>query len=68
MPYNNSDIMMKIILPFHRDGLHHLHKKMKNFDLSSLDGSLDYVEVAVSLPKFKIELSMNLKNVLHKVS
>lgn len=59
---------MKIILPFHRDGLHHLHKKMKTFDLSSLDGSLDYVDVQVSIPKFSIKLSMNLKDVLHKVN
>lgn len=67
LPYNNSDIVMKIFLPFHRDGLHHLHKKMKNFDLNSLDGSLDNVEVQVTVPKFKIHFSLNMKDSLQKV-
>lgn len=41
---------------------------MKNFDLNSLDGSLDHVEVQVTVPKFKIHFSLNMKDTLQKVS
>ncbi|KAF5269269.1 hypothetical protein FQR65_LT02570 [Abscondita terminalis] len=67
MKYTNHNVSMVIILPNKRDGIDDLEKKLVNVDLSKLTHGMRTVEVEVSLPKFKIETTMDLKSVLTKM-
>lgn len=68
MPYENRDVSMVIILPNERTGLANLEKKLANVDLSSITNGSSNVEVQVSLPRFKIESTIDLKETLTNVS
>lgn len=67
LPYKNSDISMVIFLPNERNGIKNLEKKITNFDFSTYDRAMSKIEVDVSLPKFKIESTIPLKDTLSKV-
>ncbi|XP_013109616.2 antichymotrypsin-2 [Stomoxys calcitrans] len=70
LPYKDSDISMMIILPNSRNGLSALMEKLKNTQLKTLTQSLRFhgASIDVSLPKFKAELKLDLKEVLQKMN
>lgn len=64
-PLQNTDIVMIIILPNEIDGLLNLQT---NFSWEILtNASRLYDEIELYLPKFKIEFTVDLKNILSKV-
>ncbi|KOC65837.1 putative serpin-like protein [Habropoda laboriosa] len=65
IPYTNADIVMIIILPNEVDGLSYLEKNFSWEMLANTSRSNDDVEL--HLPKFKIEFTVNLENILHKL-
>lgn len=69
LPYANEQLSMIVILPVDRSetGLSEMEKKLKEVDLTTMADSLRTVEVEVSLPKFKIETTIELKDVLTEV-
>jgi len=64
LKYNNSDISFLVILPNKKDGLAALESKLQDIDLNVLTSKLYKQEVNVKLPKFKIESSFKLKDIL----
>ncbi|XP_050580454.1 ovalbumin-related protein X-like isoform X1 [Bombus affinis] len=65
VPYMNTDIVMIIILPNEIDGLSNLQT---NFSWEILaNAPRSYSEIELYLPKFKIEFSVDLKNILNKL-
>ncbi|XP_059225941.1 leukocyte elastase inhibitor [Stomoxys calcitrans] len=68
LPYKDSDLSMLVLLPAKREGLKNLAKKLKNVNLLDLDKQLKEVfDKVVRFPKFKIEYSIELSNVLKEV-
>lgn len=67
LPYENRNVSMVIILPNERTGLAALEKKLSNVDLSTITNGSASVEVEVSLPRFKIESTIDLKDTLSAV-
>ncbi|XP_047986734.1 antichymotrypsin-2-like isoform X8 [Leguminivora glycinivorella] len=68
LPYKEKEASFLIVLPNEIDGLAALQEKLK--DPTALDkavAQMREVEVNVHLPKFKIESTINLKNVLQKM-
>uniref|UniRef100_A0A1L8ED10 Putative serine proteinase inhibitor n=1 Tax=Haematobia irritans TaxID=7368 RepID=A0A1L8ED10_HAEIR len=68
LPYKDSDLSMFIILPFKRDGLNALAEKLKTTNLLDLDSQLRTMnDMVVRFPKFKIEYSIELSDVLKEM-
>ncbi|CAH2075171.1 unnamed protein product, partial [Iphiclides podalirius] len=68
IPYEGSESAFYVILPDKIDGIMELENKLK--DPSVLDNSLKNlfdVEVEAYIPKFKIETTINLKEILQKI-
>lgn len=68
MPYDGEQSSLLIILPNEIDGLAALEEKLK--DPNALNKAAEKMyeyEVDVFLPKFKIETTTNLKEVLEQV-
>lgn len=68
MPYTNKDVSMIIILPNKRNGIVELEQKLANVDLTKITENMYRPDVIVSLPKFKIETTMELTEPLKEVS
>ena len=68
LPYKNRNVSMVIVLPNKRTGIKELEKKLLTKDLSTLTNHMRCVEVEVSLPKFKIETTIELNEPLKEVS
>lgn len=67
LPYKNQDLSLMIILPRSKTGIEALEKKLVTKDLSALSRNLRSVEVILSLPKFKIETTMDLNDPLKEL-
>lgn len=67
MKYAASELSFLVILPNKRTGLSALETKLKNTDLKTITEQLNREYVQVSMPKFKIEYTVSLKDVLIKV-
>lgn len=67
MKYKDSDISMFILLPNSRTGLAALEEKLQNVNLKDLSKKMGNFDVHVTLPRFKVEYSLSLKDVLTKV-
>nr|WIM01378.1 serpin [Limnephilus flavicornis] len=69
LPYKDNEMSMVIILPNQVDGLAALEEKLsqKSTDLKSLVQNLYQAEVTVALPKFRIESTIDLNEVLPKL-
>jgi len=67
LPYKDSDMSMFIILPNKRTGLAKLETDLTSVDLKDLTSRMYRTEVDVSLPKFKIEFELSLKNALREM-
>lgn len=68
MEYENEHVSMTIILPNSKTGIQALEKKMAYIDLHILAGEATKQIVTVTLPKFKIESTLELKDPLTQVS
>ena len=64
MPYLGRAISMITLLPKERDGLYDLETKLSANFLNELLNQLDYHEVIISYPKFKIDSHSELKDKL----
>jgi len=58
---------MFIILPHDIDGISELEKKLAGVDLSKILTHLPELEVEVSIPKFKLEETTDLNDILTEV-
>ncbi|XP_013097703.2 leukocyte elastase inhibitor isoform X3 [Stomoxys calcitrans] len=68
LPYKDSDLSMFVLLPDKRDGLKDLAEKLKTVNLLDLDQKLhDADDMIVRFPKFKIEYSIELSDVLKEM-
>ncbi|CAH1108852.1 unnamed protein product [Psylliodes chrysocephalus] len=67
LPYTNKDLSMIIILPNKRNGIDELEAKLANTDLTKITEDMFRPEVIVSLPKFKIETTIDLNEPLSKL-
>lgn len=68
LPFRDEDLAMLIILPNSKTGLPSLEAKLRSMDLFKLRQRMYSEEVIVSMPKFKIEFSIELNDVLSEVS
>ncbi|XP_075168018.1 serine protease inhibitor 42Dd-like [Haematobia irritans] len=65
LPYRDSDLSMVVILPNSRTGLSTLQENLRNVSLSSIAEKLDRIRgIRISLPKFKVEFTINLNGPL----
>ncbi|XP_050093789.1 antichymotrypsin-2-like [Anopheles aquasalis] len=64
LSYSDSNVTMLVLLPNNRDGLASLEERLPSLDLIDLRNQLKISEVKVYLPKFKIDFTLDLKNVL----
>uniref|UniRef100_A0A1V1FTD1 Putative serine protease inhibitor 1 isoform B n=1 Tax=Reticulitermes speratus TaxID=60591 RepID=A0A1V1FTD1_9NEOP len=64
MHYKGRSISMFIILPHDIDGISELENRLAGVDLSKILTRLPVREVEVSVPKFKLEETTNLNNIL----
>ncbi|XP_073844810.1 serine protease inhibitor 42Dd-like [Musca autumnalis] len=68
MLYQDSDLSMFVLLPNKRNGLSAVADKLKGVNLLDLDQQLRTVEnLIVKFPKFKIEYSAELSNVMKEM-
>lgn len=68
LPYEGDETSFLVVLPNEIDGLESLQEKLK--DPAALEKAVQemfFVDVKVYLPKFKIETTTNLKEILQKV-
>lgn len=68
LTYANSDMSMLILLPDAIDGLAALQSNLKSVDFDQIQKEMTENIVTVSLPRFQIHFSINLKKTLKKVS
>jgi len=67
MDYRGQNISMFVILPHDIDGISELEKRLTGFDLSTLSTQLHQREVEVSMPKFKLEETTDLNDILKQL-
>ncbi|XP_055630071.1 serine protease inhibitor 42Dd-like isoform X2 [Toxorhynchites rutilus septentrionalis] len=67
LSYVDNDISMIILLPHERIGLGKLEENLPNLDISDLLTKMHFRAVELSLPKFKIEFDIDLKQLLKKL-
>lgn len=67
LKYSDSDLSMVIILPNSRTGLLTLENELKAKDLRELSYQLEVQLVDVAIPKFQIEYTAKLKDILIQV-
>jgi serine protease inhibitor len=59
---------MYVILPHDIDGISELEKRLAGADLSTILTQLPQIEVIVTMPKFKLEETTDLNDILTEVS
>lgn len=59
---------MVIVLPNERDGLAGVEAKLADMNLSELGKNMHEIEVEVTIPKFKLEETLDLIETLQEVS
>lgn len=67
LTYANSDMSMLILLPDDNDGLAALESNLKSINFDEIQKQMTENIVTVSLPRFQIHFSINLKKTLKKV-
>ncbi|XP_045137356.1 leukocyte elastase inhibitor B-like isoform X2 [Portunus trituberculatus] len=67
MDYQGSRLSMVFVLPDKRDGLAEVEGKLAKTDLSELHRKLREVEVEVTLPRFKLEETLDLVDTLKEM-
>ncbi|XP_054725762.1 serine protease inhibitor 42Dd-like isoform X2 [Anastrepha obliqua] len=67
LPYKDSDLSMLILLPNKVDGLQELEQKLTNVDLNLIATRMEAETIYICLPKFRIELDIDLKKPLQEL-
>lgn len=67
LKYYESDFAFVIVLPKSKVGLSELEVKLKDYDLSNIYSQFKEQLVKVAIPKFKVEYSIPLNDILIKV-
>lgn len=67
MKYKNSAMSMFVFLPDSYDGLAKLQTDMSTFNYTGIIEKMREAYVSLSLPKFEIDFSINLKQALEQV-
>jgi serpin B len=67
LDYKNSDASFLIVLPESRTGLAAVEAKLKDIDFNDIASKLDTRELKIQLPKFRIELQVDLNESLEKL-
>ena len=67
LPYKGNDLSMVIFLPEQRDGISQLEKKLTFNNINLWMQNVSTCEVNVYLPKFKIELTFGLNQILNSM-
>ncbi|KAH6925768.1 hypothetical protein HPB50_009826 [Hyalomma asiaticum] len=67
IPYKGGKTSMVIILPREVNGLPHLEAALTPSKLSDIFVGLETAVVELSLPRFRVDLSVNIKNVLQSM-
>ncbi|XP_055300611.1 alaserpin-like [Sitodiplosis mosellana] len=68
LDYAKSNFSFVLILPNNRIGLHALESQLTNYTLSQIMDRMIYFKCIIHMPKFKIESSISLKEILKKMS
>lgn len=68
LPYKDSGMVMLVMLPRNRTGLASLEEKLNGLNVKDLWNKMKKTNVDVSMPKFKIEFEVDLKEPLEKVT
>jgi serpin B len=64
LEYENSDASFLIVLPVSRTGLSDVEAKLNDIDFNDIASKLDTRDIELSLPKFRIELQLDLNEFL----
>jgi len=67
MDYEGGRLSMVIVLPDEVDGLATVEDKLATMDLNTIDKRMGSIKVEVTLPKFKLEESLQLKSYLQEM-
>ncbi|KAK7078282.1 hypothetical protein SK128_018260 [Halocaridina rubra] len=67
MSYKGSRLSMVFVLPDKRDGLADVEAKLAQTDFSELDNRMRDIEIEVTIPKFKLEESLDLESHLSEM-
>jgi len=67
MPYSHGDIAMDIILPTDKTGLATFESKLDSGALAKLLATVKPTQVDVTLPKFKVRSTVQIKDVLQQL-
>lgn len=67
LPFQNRRIQLVIVLPEQKDGIKNLEEKLVSTSLTQLTKNLYKNVIDLSLPKFKLETSMDLNEILSEV-
>lgn len=67
MDYQGSRLSMVIVLPNERDGLAGVEAKLADMNLSELGKNMHEIEVEVTIPKFKLEETLDLIETLQEM-
>ncbi|EDW08092.1 serine protease inhibitor 42Dd [Drosophila mojavensis] len=67
LPFEESDLSLLLILPLEELGISELESKLEKFDLNEVAQKSVMHDVDVTLPRFKIECDVDLKEPLKKL-
>ncbi|XP_038050239.1 leukocyte elastase inhibitor-like [Patiria miniata] len=67
LPYVGQDFSMIVVLPDEIDGIDRLQKHLTNEKLQHLLNNLSNVTVGVAIPKFKLEETLHMNDVLYSM-
>lgn len=68
LPYSNRKVEMVIMYPNKKDGFSQMEEKLKAYDFSRITECCYSLDVKLSIPKFRLETSMELTKSLIDVS
>ncbi|XP_036330389.1 serine protease inhibitor 42Dd [Rhagoletis pomonella] len=64
LPYANGTFKLWLLVPNKVDGLQELEQRLQHEDLAKLDEQLSEQRIALTLPKFRVEYNIDLKEAL----
>lgn len=68
LPYRNKKISMVIVLPNKKSGIVELQQKLAAFNIDEVISNIAVSPVLIKIPKFKIESTFDLKQLLSEVT
>lgn len=68
LPYENTDISLVIMLPKEIDGLKDLEEGLTVENLNTMLSKMDFSELVLAMPRFKIEFEIQLEEFFKKVT